>query len=274
MGIAHRSHARGRFGIGAVIAGAIAALDAFGRETLFSQMGVAIKAGGPAAKALAVVDSVPALVYAVIAILLGLVWCFYPSLTKFEIYTEPSADEGTASERERKQPALFAYIRYIGKGRAKNDDTPLFLAQIEIRNDGFPSVVKDFCPAVTLNGREFFGHLAETADTVRLTMPNGIVKVFHEKDALYNVTKTPIEPGDVRAGHLHFYFDKAIGDVDKHLVKIYFRDYRNTTFSTEPIDAEDTVSAQSLPHPAGMFSREQYLPAEDITKDKGGGLDG
>lgn len=178
-----------------------------------------------------------------------------------------------ALERENKLPELFAYIRYIGKGKAPNDDTPLFLAQIEIRNDGFPSVVKDFCPAVTLDGHEFLGRLAEAADTVRLTMPNGIVKTFHEKDALYNVTKTPIQPGDLRSGHLHFYFDRAIGYVDKHRVKIYFRDYRNTTFSTEPIDDKDTVSAQTLPHPGGMFSREQFLPVED-NEEEGGSEDG
>lgn len=168
-----------------------------------------------------------------------------------------------AVERDSKLPKFVAYVRYITKGTSSSVDTPIFFAGIEIRNDGFRSVVKDFCPAVTINGREHLGQLAITSEKVTVTMPDGTKRVVHERDAIYNVTKTPIEPGDLRAGHLHFYFDNAIGDVNKHRVRIYFRDYRNTTFSTEPIEDKDTFPATALPHPDGMFSSKQLVHSEE-----------
>jgi hypothetical protein len=175
-----------------------------------------------------------------------------------------------AAERESKLPKLFAYIRFIGKGGAKGTDLTLYTAQIEIRNDGFRSVVKDFCPTVVLNGQEFLGQLAKTGETVAITVPNGEKVVFRESDAIYNVTKKPIEPGDVRAGHLHFFFGKAAGDFDKHLIRIQFRDYRNRAFVTEPIDAKSTVSARTLPNLGGMFSLKQHggSAADPVDEDE------
>jgi hypothetical protein len=175
-----------------------------------------------------------------------------------------------AAERDSKLPKLFAYIRFIGKGSAQGTDLTLYTAQVEIRNDGFRSVVKDFCPTVVLNGREFLGQLAKTGKTLAIKLPNGERAVFRESDALYNVTKDPIEPGDVRAGHLHFFFNKEAGDFDKHLIRIQFRDYRNRPFITEPIDPNATVSARTLPNLSGMFSLKQHggRAADPVDEDE------
>jgi hypothetical protein len=205
-----------------------------------------------------------------VPLLIAFVLAFFVAWQKRQRILEAAQRDLDEARKDSKLPALFGYIRIVGKGAAKDDDRPLFFAYIEIRNDGFRSVVKDFCPAVNLNGREHLGHLARTASAVRITLPNGTKEVLYEKDAIYNRTKVPIEPGDVRAGHLHFFFDKTVGAIDKHLLKVYFRDYRNRTFETEPIDPEDTVDmrAVGLPNLAGMFSQEQYARDEDVN-DKG-----
>lgn len=174
------------------------------------------------------------------------------------------------NESEGALPKLYGYFKFIGKGAPLDDHgTPLFLAYVEIRNDGFRSVVKDFCPAVAINGREHLGRLAKTSKKVRMTLSAGNVAVFREKDAIYNATKTPIEPGDARSGHLYFYFSRAAGDFDKHLVRLYFRDYRNRVFVTEPIDPNETVDVKDLPNLAGMFSLEQHRASEDTEPENG-----
>jgi len=173
------------------------------------------------------------------------------------------AQRDLAESAISKEPKLFAYIKLIAKIRAKGLEQPALFAHMEIRNDGFRSVVKDFCPVVVANGHKHFGRLAKTGEVSRMTNKKGQREAIYERDAIYNTTKSPIEPGDVRAGHLFFYFDKSVGDFDKHSVRIMFRDYRNTPFITEPIDPDDTQDTKTLPNVAGMFSMEQFESASD-----------
>jgi hypothetical protein len=197
-----------------------------------------------------------------VPLLIAFVLAFFVAWQQRQRTLEAVQHDLREAREDSKLPALFGYFKFIAKGKASDNDALLFFAYIEIRNDGFRSVVKDYCPAVTLNGREHFGRLAKTGRKVTMTSPTGEKDIFREKDAIYNVTKTPIEPGDARAGHLHFYFSKAIGDFDKHLIRLYFRDYRNNVFVTEPIGTSGTKSEAALPNVAGMFSLEQFRSGE------------
>ncbi|MGA8475798.1 MAG: hypothetical protein WB681_12115 [Candidatus Cybelea sp.] len=151
------------------------------------------------------------------------------------------ANEALQIERDSKLPKLIANVRVLGRISDHK-----FFVYMDIRNEGHRSIARDFMPVVTLNGKEVYGRLAETAEALRFTSPDGSKRVLFEKDAMYNAAQVPIEPGEVRSGHLIVTFDNTVAAFPKELVRLRFRDYQDAVYETEP--NEDIVDLPSLPN--------------------------
>ena len=107
-----------------------------------------------------------------------------------------------------------------------------------------------------LDGQTIFGSLETTSRRFSATAPDGRKTLFFEKDAIYNLCKTPIEPGDLRTGHLVISFKKKPPSFDKHLLRIRFRDYLDHEFETTPLSEAIIKPGKTIPNLSG-FHLEQ-----------------
>lgn len=153
--------------------------------------------------------------------------------------------------QSRTVPKLFAYIRILGRFEEKDEpDKYFFFIYMSIRNEGFQSIAKDYHAVAEVNGKLLIGDLIRTGDEINMNVPDGSNEKLSAKDAIYSLTKTPIEPGDLKSGFLIVAFDKAHGYFEKELIRVRFRDYLDNLYETQP--NERTKDVKTIPHLDGL----------------------
>lgn len=153
--------------------------------------------------------------------------------------------------RSRTVPRLFAYIRILGRFDDEGaPDKHLFFIYMSIRNEGFRSIAKDYHAVATVDGKLLLGELVRTGKKINMRVPDGSNQELSAQDAIYSLTKTPIEPGDVKSGFLIVAFNKADGYFEKELIRVRFRDYLDNLCETVP--NERTKDIESVPHLDGL----------------------
>jgi hypothetical protein len=109
---------RGRFGAGAIGTVLVGAADYVSRGELFAQFGVTVKPNSPAAAIAAVIDSIPPLFYATLALALLLIWVFYDPLAVYlPKLIEAAGDEISEflNKRREFQDQVYQVARVMGR---------------------------------------------------------------------------------------------------------------------------------------------------------------
>lgn len=165
-----------------------------------------------------------------------------------------AAEEALVLERERSRPRLVGLVKLVGSIRDQETlgGRQAFFIYMSIRNDGFRSVAKDYHAVATVGGREIHGDLVETPDDFFAAGPDGKKKKFSEHSAIYNLTKKPIEPGDIRTGHLLVSFPDNVEKIPHEALAIRFRDYLESEFQTDRIEQRKIIGG--MPHLDGLHT--------------------